>query len=376
MVMTKILYVHNADFSKPCANRIQVLNMCKVFKKIGQDIILVSFNNDKNTIKRIYNEDIDFNIISLKSSINYYFRSLLLFLRFLNIKNNYNYIYTRDLIFAFLVSKFFKNKKIIYELHDLSNGKMWHFLFKRTFKNLHGCVVISEGLKEELIKWGFDSNKIHVLPDGVDLDKFDITISKNEAREILNLLDDKIIISYTGSLQNWKGYETFLKSYGYLKNKENIVYLVVGGNEEQVIRLKEKYNNKNIIFVPFVENSKIPLFLKASDILVIPNSSKYEISVKYTSPLKLFEYMASKRPIIASDLPSIREVVSEDDVLFFKPDNEKDLALKIEELINDNRMQNKLVNNAFEKVKEYTWEKRAKEIISKFLEGNHEINFN
>jgi len=86
--------------------------------------------------------------------------------------------------------------------------------------------------------------------------------------------------------------------------------------------------------------------------------------------------MASKRPIIASDLPSIREVVSEDDVLFFKPDNEKDLALKIEELINDNRMQNKLVNNAFEKVKEYTWEKRAKEIISKFLEGNHEINFN
>jgi glycosyltransferase involved in cell wall biosynthesis len=86
--------------------------------------------------------------------------------------------------------------------------------------------------------------------------------------------------------------------------------------------------------------------------------------------------MASKRPIIASDLPSIGEVVSEDDVLFFKPDNEKDLALKIEELINDNRMQNKLVNNAFEKVKEYTWEKRAKEIISKCLEGNYEINFN
>lgn len=376
MVMTKILYVHNADFSKPCANRIQVLNMCKAFKKIGQDITLMSFNSDKNTIKRVYNENVDFNIISLKPFLNYYFRSLLLFLRFLNIKNNYNYVYTRDLIFAFLVSKFFKNKKVIYELHDLSNGKLWHLLFKQTFKNLHGCVVISKGLKEELIKNDFNDNKIHVLHDGVDLDKFDVDISKNEARKILNLPKNKTIISYTGSLQKWKGYGTFLKSYGYLKNKENIVYLVVGGNEEQVIRLKEKYNNKNIIFVPFIENSKIPLFLKVSDILVIPNSSKYEISVKYTSPLKLFEYMASKRPIIASDLPSIGEVVSEDDVLFFKPDNEKDLALKIEELINDNRMQNKLVNNAFEKVKEYTWEKRAKEIISKCLEGNYEINFN
>ncbi|WP_421077476.1 glycosyltransferase family 4 protein [Methanothermococcus sp. Ax23] len=360
--MSKILYVHNADFSKPCANRIQVLNMCKAFRKIGQDITLMSFNNDKNTIKKVYNEDVDFNTISLKPFINYYFRSLLLFLRFLSIKNNYNYIYTRDLIFAFLVSKFFKDKKVIYELHDLSNGKIWHFLFKRTFKNLHGCVVISEGLKEELIKWGFNS-KIYVLHDGVDLNRFDINISKKDVRARLNLPKDKIIISYTGSLQNWKGYETFLKSYKYLKNKKNTVYLIVGGSEEQINKLKEVYKNKDIIFVPFVENSKVPLFLKASDILVIPNSSKYEISVKYTSPLKLFEYMASKKPIIASDLPSIREVVGESEVLFFVPDDERDLALKIEKLINNDELQNKLANNAYEKVKNYAWEKRASKII-------------
>ena len=93
--MSKILYVHNADFSKPCANRIQVLNMCKAFKKIGQDITLMSFNSDKNTIKRVYNENVDFNIISLKPFLNYYFRSLLLFLRFLSIKSNYEYIHER-----------------------------------------------------------------------------------------------------------------------------------------------------------------------------------------------------------------------------------------------------------------------------------------
>ena len=364
--MSKILYVHNADFSKLCANRIQVLNMCKAFKKIGQDITLMSFNNDKNTIKRVYNENVDFNIISLKPFVNYYFRSLLLFLRFLTIKYDYNYIYTRDLIFAFLVSKFFKDKKVIYELHDLSNGKTWHLLFEQTFKNLHGCVVISKCLKEELMKNNFNSNKIHILHDGVYLDKFDIDISKNEARKILNLPKNKTIISYTGSLQNWKGYDTFLKSYDHLKNKENIVYLVVGGSEEQVRKLIEKYKDESIIFVPFVENSKIPLFLKASDILIIPNSSKYEISVKYTSPLKLFEYMASKRPIIASDLPSIREVVSENNVLFFKPDDEVDLANKIEKLVNDNKLQNKLIKNAHEMVKNYTWEKRAKKIIEVF----------
>ena len=366
--MSKILYVHNADFSKPCANRIQVLNMCKAFKNIGQNITLMSFNNNKNIIKGIYHEDVIFNILSLKPFINYYFRSLLLFLKFLSIKYNYNYIYTRDLIFAFLVSKFFKDKKVVYELHDLSNGGKWNFLFKKTLKNLHGCIVISKGLNEELIKRGFDSNKIHILHDGVDLDKFDINISKENARVRLSLPKDKTIISYIGSLQNWKGYETFLKSYDYLKNKENIIYLTVGGNNEQIKVLKEKYKSDNIIFVPFVENSRVPLFLKASDILVIPNSSKYEISVKYTSPLKLFEYMASKRPIIASDLPSIREVASENEVLFFKPDDEKNLALNVEKLIQDKELQKKLINNAFEKVKKYTWEKRAKRII-KIFEG-------
>ncbi len=362
--MNKILYVHNADFSKPCANRIQVLNMCKAFRKIGQDITLMSFNNDKNTIKKVYNENIEFNTISLKPFLNYYFRSLLLFLRFLSIKNDYNYIYTRDLIFAFLVSKF-KDKKVIYELHEINERKIWLYLFKNCLNTLEAVITVNSNNIKYFAK-NKNVSKMVFLPNGVDLNRFDINISKEDARVKLTLPRDKTIISYIGSLQNWKGYETFLKSYDYLENKENIVYLVVGGSEEQINKLMEEYNDKNIIFIPFVENSKIPLFLKASDILVIPNSSKYEISVKYTSPLKLFEYMASKRPIIASNLPSIREVVSENEVLFFKADDEKDLASKVEKLIKDINLQNKLINNAFDKVKGYSWENRAEKIYKIF----------
>ncbi|CAB3289261.1 Glycosyl transferase group 1 [Methanocaldococcus lauensis] len=364
--MDKILYVHNADFSKPCANRIQVLNMCKAFKKIGQDITLMSFNCDKNTIKRVYNEDVDFNTISLKPFVNYYFRSLLLFLRFLIIKHNYDYIYTRDLLFAFLVSKFFKNKKVIYELHEINKRKLWLLLFKNCLNTLKAVITVNTN-NIEYFRKNKNVSKMVFLPNGVDLNRFDTNLSKEEARDMLKLPKDKTIISYIGSLQNWKGYETFLKSYEHLKDKEHIVYLIVGGREKQVSKLREKYKNKNIIFRPFVENSKVPLFLKASDVLVIPNSSKYEISVKYTSPLKLFEYMASKRPIIASDLPSIREIVDDNEVLFFEPDNEKDLALKVEKLIKDKELQNKLINNAFNKVKNYSWENRSKQIIYYFL---------
>ncbi|HIP90608.1 MAG TPA: glycosyltransferase [Candidatus Nanopusillus sp.] len=293
---------------------------------------------------------------------NYYLRSIMLFLNFLKIKNRFQWVYTRDLIFAFLVTKFLK-KKVIYEIHDLSHGYHWYFLFRRVFKNLTSCIVISEGLKEELIAKGFKRDKIHVLHDAVDLDKFNVEISKEKAREILDLPRDKIIVSYIGSLQKWKGYETFLKSYKYLKNRD-VIYLVVGGSRRQIEKLREKYNN--IVFIPFVDNEKIPLYLKSSDILVIPNSSRYTISIKYTSPLKLFEYMASKRPIVASDLPSIREIVSEDEVLFFKPEDEKDLADKIDMLVEDRDLQIKLAENAFKKVQNYTWENRAKRILEIF----------
>lgn len=366
--MNKILYVHNADFSKTCANRIQVLNMCKAFEKIGVSITLISFNCDKNIIKKIYNEDIDYNTIFLKPFVNYYFRSLLLFLRFLTIKNDYKYIYTRDLIFAFLVSRFFKDKKVIYELHDLSNGKMWHFLFKRTFKNLQGCVVISKGLKEELIKNDFNGNNIYVLHDGVDLEKFDINISKEDARTKLNLPKNKIIISYVGNTSENRDLKTFIN---VAKKLNNIVFVVYGKKQDYLVDASSKLDN--FIFGGYIDETEI--VYKASDVVFAGYTEKVP-TINYMSPLKLFEYMASKRPIIISDFPRIREVVSENEVLFYKAEDEEDLALKVEKLISDINLQNKLVNNAFEKVKEYTWEKRAKEIISKCLEGNYEINFN
>ena len=71
--------------------------------------------------------------------------------------------------------------------------------------------------------------------------------------------------------------------------------------------------------------------MKSADILVIPNKQGDKASEEYTSPLKLFEYMASHRPIISSDLPSLREILTEKEALFFKPDSPGDLAKVLSE---------------------------------------------
>lgn len=104
-------------------------------------------------------------------------------------------------------------------------------------------------------------------------------------------------------------------------------------------------------------------FLKAADILVLPNVPTSEESVKYTSPVKLFEYMASGVPIIASDLPSIREILNEQNAILVRADDPAALAEDINKVLQDNELSNSISKQALIDVKDHTWENRAQKII-------------
>ena len=103
--------------------------------------------------------------------------------------------------------------------------------------------------------------------------------------------------------------------------------------------------------------------MKAADALVLPNKKEEKISELYTSPLKLFEYMASGRPIIASDLPSLREVLDENSAVFFESGDSSQLAESIKNILNNENLGRSISSRAFEKVKNHTWENRAKKIL-------------
>ena len=97
---------------------------------------------------------------------------------------------------------------------------------------------------------------------------------------------------------------------------------------------------------------------------MLPNTALEDISKYYTSPVKLFEYMASGTSIVASDLPSVREIVSEEDVCFVKPDDPEALYEGIKRVLSDHNFAGEISRNAVLKSKSYTWPRRTSRILS------------
>ncbi len=136
--------------------------------------------------------------------------------------------------------------------------------------------------------------------------------------------------------------------------------VIIGGKESDKEGMRRRYTN--VLFLGPRPYAELADNLAAADVLVLPNSGKHVISERFTSPLKLFAYMASGIPIVASDLPSIREVLDEGSAYFAKPDDAQDLARKVQEVVSDPNARAKAAR-AREKVKEYSWKKRAQKIL-------------
>jgi len=370
--MSKIIYIANVRLPTEKAHGIQIMKMCEAFSNQGLKLKLVlpwRFNKIKKDVFDFYGVKRNFKIKKVFSldliflripKFGFWIQSLTFSISafiYLIFKKT-DIIYSRDPFILYLISFFKKN--LVLELHYLPKN---FFLYKRVFKKSKNIIVITKNLKDSLIKKGILSDKILVAPDGVDLNEFDINISKEEARKKLNLPLDKKIALYTGHLYKWKGAQVLADSSKFFN--ENAIVVFVGGTKEDEKEFKEKNKElKNILILGYKPYSEIPYYLKAADILLLPNSGKTEISKSWTSPMKMFEYMASKRPIIASNLPSIREILNEDNAILINPDDSKDLSKRINMALKNQSFSDKISIQAYQDVQKYSWFKRSKKIIN------------
>jgi glycosyltransferase involved in cell wall biosynthesis len=247
---------------------------------------------------------------------------------------------------------------------------------------LKSFAVVTQKLAELYREIGVPEDKTLVLPDGVDLKKFDIAISKQEARERLKLPKDKKIIGYIGRFQTFeqeKGISEMIEAMKYLKNslRENTLMVFVGGPMEVVPKYLSVIQKHGLAlddfrFVDRVAPTQIPLFLKAFDICAMPFpwSEHYAYAM---SPLKMFEYMASSRPVVATNLPSVTEILQNGrNAIIVEPDGSEALAIGIEQVMEDEELAKRIANQAYQDVKQYSWIVRAQRVLD-FVTGRREI---
>src|ERR1035437_1743167 len=363
----KLFYIANMRMPTERAHGIQIMEMCQAFVHLGSDVELVVTNRKTSVADDpfvFYDIPESFKITKLwcldaisLGRIGFWIQSVTFAERvawYVVMKKGI--FYTRDELLAVYLKLLGKN--VAWETH--MGRKNFFVKLINLFKI--PIIAITEGLKDVYIG-GTSPDNILVAPDGADISRFDIPLSKQDARKQLKLPLDKKIILYKGSLTPWKGAGTLAGATEFSKTSDT-VFVFIGGNPTDVEEFKKEFGQiKNILILGNRPRKETPIYQKAADILVIPNSAKEDISKLYTSPMKLFGYMAGGVPIIASDLPSIKEILGESDAYFFTPDDAKSLGETIDILfLNINEAQKKATQSLL-KVREYSWEKRARNII-------------
>lgn len=370
----KITYIANIRMPTEKAHGIQIIKMCEALSKKGQEVTLVvprRRNNIKESPFSFYNVKNNFKIITLPcldlidyGRAGYVVQSVLfaILASFYIFIKRPNLVYSRHSLPLFF-SSFLLRIPFFYEVHV----PRYNFSVKRAVKKCSSLIVISNGLKKLMIERGVPPQKIVVAPSGVEIKDFDIGLSLGEAKDKVNLPKNKFTIGYFGSFKTM-GYEKGLKIvFESLKKIRNrVMFVAIGGGSQDVKVYKELAEKMGVldqvVLGDRLGTEKLAIFQAACDVLIMPFPKEAHYTT-YMSPVKMFEYMASRRPIIASDLPSIREVLSEESCFFTKSGDSADLAKTIDFVASNPEEAKRKTDLAFKNVADYTWGKRVEKIF-------------
>jgi glycosyltransferase involved in cell wall biosynthesis len=234
------------------------------------------------------------------------------------------------------------------------------------WRRADGYVTITAGLKAALEQRFGPRRNGAVVPDGVRLPTAGGPVGSSQPASGSG---SGFTIGYAGHLYPWKGVDLIVEAVAALPDTRA---LIVGGHELELdlTRVKDLAAQLDcaprITFTGLLPPPEVSARLRDADVLVLPNPAS-AVSNAYTSPLKLFEYMASGRPIVASDLPSIREVLTDErNALLVAPGNPPALTAAIRRLMEDRALGARLARQALDDVRAYTWEKRAERLEALF----------
>ena len=224
---------------------------------------------------------------------------------------------------------------------------------------LKGVVTISERLRPAYERHGLAAKQLFILEDAVDFERWQNAPGKEVARQNLDL-PDRFTAVYFGHLYQHRGIEDI---FAAALEMPEVNFLIVGGTPEDVRKRKhEAVGLANVTLTGFVENAFIPQYCAAADCILVPYSAHLP-QADIMSPLKLFESMATSRPIIASGLPAIRRHLNDKNSILVLPDSGPSLVGGIKSLRDGTVDGAALAGQALNDVRPNTWLARARRML-------------
>lgn len=370
----RIYYIANARIPTEKAHGIQIAKMSEALRKAGADLTLVVPRRGKKaSLKSFYNLAEDVPLIRLPvfpyrasfllGSFSFML-SAFLFLLARKLRGEQFLVYTIDMDqFSFALIPFLGAPYFV-EIHDAKRrGALFRFLFNRA----QGVLTINNIIKKKLCeRFGIPGEKVLVSPNGIAEEFFEAgKISQDEARQALGLPRDKRIALYAGQFYAWKGLEIFAEA---ARLAPDVLFYLAGGARAVFEKITGICDiPENLVFGGIRPYREMPILMRASDALIVLGTRRDEYSYFHTSPMKLFEYLPTGRPIVAARTPAIADMVSEKEVFFYEPDSAESMAETITTALNNTSTSSSKTTSARSLAEKYTWQNRAENVLSRLL---------
>ena len=217
--------------------------------------------------------------------------------------------------------------------------------------------------RDYIASLGLDRKRVTVIPNGVSPSDFPPSALPSREGRVPVLL-------YIGTLADWQGLEIVIRALPKILEQEAVRLRIVGRGRSRQRKLLAKQIRKlgvqdNVIVQPAVPHHEVPALIAESDICLAPLGLNDRNVTQGACPIKVLEYMASSRPLIASNIPIVRELVREDvDALLFSPNDPEDLARQALALLKDYELSGRLANSATERARtKFTWHEAQKKLV-------------
>ena len=380
MICIKLLVICNVDLSQKWGDYTRIFSLMKEFSKLGHSVYIIiirpesknprvsSFKENGIDVTEIHPPSIG---VSGKKGITKHLKYLSCLPSVSKIaskiikENNIDYVYsympgTGSSVPAIRIKK--KHKiKFVLDLADMYSLVRPKFVVNQAFKNADKILTITDYLKKDLIRKNINLNKIYIVPNGVDLELFNPQkFDKNEIKKIRKTFNADKLIVFAGSLQDLN--IIINSAEKVIKSVPNVKYLIIGDHRDPnrtksvwESKVKEKNLSKFFEFIGKKPMAEIPKFLLCADICVdsFPDEPYYAAA----HPIKLLEYGACGKPVVATAVSETKKIIKHEIYGFLAmPSNSDEYANFLIKLLNSEDLRQKMGNDFLRYVRnEFGW---------------------